>query len=220
MALRIIVPFKLQGAKSRLSPVLSQEEREKLALAMLCDVLDAVSWAGDVTVLTRPGFAQAGLSGSFAVLESSLGLNDAINSIVDDSDRHGWTCDILIVMADLALLTRKDVEGVLQTNGDVVLSPGRGGGTNMILVRNGMFRTRYWGLSFPKHICQVEDLGLDLGVYASYRSGCDIDEPEDLAEIMIHSAGRARSLLAEIGFSLSEDGRAGCVRQSSSNQIF
>ena len=51
----IVVPFRLDGAKSRLSPSLDPDERRKFALAMLRDVLASVRKFGEVTILTRSG---------------------------------------------------------------------------------------------------------------------------------------------------------------------
>ncbi len=217
-SLRIIVPFKQSDAKSRLSSLLSTEERRLLAFAMLIDVLDVVSVFGEVTVLSRPGLNRSALdkcvlskdvpNRSVEVVESSLELNDAINALIETHAGRGWQSDLLIAMADMALLTEDDMKSILKTDGDVVLSPGRGGGTNMILIRSPRFRTCYRGLSFPRHLDLARRSGLDAGIYASYRTGCDIDEPEDLAEVLIHGQGRTKSLLETMGFSLSEKGRA------------
>lgn len=211
--LRIIVPFKQSDAKSRLTSLLSIEERRALAFAMLDDVLDIVSDFGGVTVLSRPGLDRSALDKSILnrdveVVESSLELNDALNALIENHAGRGWPSDLLIAMADLALLTDDDMKSILKTEGDVVLSPGRGGGTNMILIRSPGFRTCYRGLSFPKHLDFARRSGLEAGIYASYRTGCDIDEPEDLAEVLIHGQGRTKSLLETMGFSLSEKGRA------------
>ncbi len=209
---QVIIPFKLNGAKSRLAPVLSPDERRALALDMLEDVLKAVSDVGSVTILAKPIFDGSCLNNNFDVLECDLSLNDALNALVEDRQRKGWSKDLLIVMADLALLTSEDVLNIIQTEGDVVLSPGRGGGTNMILIRNPEFRTQYIGLSFLKHLDFAHKNGMNARIYASYRSGCDIDEPSDLAEILIHSKGETKKLLNTWGFALSEMGRAGCIR--------
>lgn len=211
---RILVPFKLKGAKSRLSPILSPDERALLAISMLKDVLDAVSsaCAGGATILFKPGNTSLRRQGIRAdVRESGLELNEAINSFLEEWADMGWPSDVLITMSDLALLSPEEIRGVLGTEGDVVLSPGRGGGTNLILIRDPGFRTCYQGLSFPKHIDFCRRAGLSVGIYASYFTGCDIDEPEDLAEILIHGCGRSKEVLIKMGFALSESGRAGCI---------
>jgi 2-phospho-L-lactate/phosphoenolpyruvate guanylyltransferase len=209
----IVVPFRLGGAKSRLSPALAPVERRQLAVAMLGDVLRAVHGFGDVTILTRPGFDLRevdGSDGAFCdskILESELDLNDALNEFIARRALHGWPEDLLIVMADLALLFKEEISGILDCPGDVVLCPGRGGGTNMILIRSPVFRTCYTGLSYPKHLAVARQAGLKTAVFESFRAGCDIDEPDDLAEVLLHGQGEAKALLTELGFSLSENAR-------------
>lgn len=206
----IVVPFRLDGAKSRLSPALSSDERREMALAMLRDVLAIVQDFGNLTVLTRPGSDPmeygplADANGNVKIIPADLELNDALNEMIEGEDRQGWPRDLLIVMADLALLAKNDIVGILSCPGDVVLCPGRGGGTNMILIRSPRFRTCYQGLSYPKHIDFARKAGLRLAIYESFRAGCDIDQPEDLAEILLHGQGKARSLLERLGFRLSE----------------
>lgn len=205
---KIIVPFKLNGAKSRLASVLTPEERRLLALTMLRDVLDVVTGFHWATVLSQPGLDIVEVGRDVEILESDLELNDALNSLIAEEASREWPSDILIVMADLALLTGKDVAGILNCDGDVVLCPGRGGGTNMILMRSPKFRTCYQGLSFPKHLAFAKEAGLEATVFESFRAGCDIDEPDDLAEVLIHGCGRTRQTLESMGFYLSEKGRA------------
>jgi 2-phospho-L-lactate guanylyltransferase len=208
----IVIPFKHQGAKSRLYSVLSSGERKLLAFAMLRDVLDAVSGFGWATILSRPGLDMIEIGREVEILESELELNNALNSLIEEEVRRGWPLDILVVMADLAILTEKDVVGILNCDGDVVLCPGRGGGTNMILMRSPKFRVCYKGLSFPRHLTFAKVAGLKVSVFESFRAGCDIDEPEDLAEVLLHGQGETKSVLESLGFSFSGKGRGSLVR--------
>ena len=221
--IRIVVPFKLDNAKSRLAPALLPAERRLLAFAMLRDVLGTVTGFGKVTILSRPGLDAAKIGCDVEIVESELDLNDALNELISDAAAQKWPSDILIVMADLALLTQNDVAGILSCRGDVVLCPGRGGGTNMILIRAPQFRTCYQGLSFPKHLACGQRAGLDVSVFESFRAGCDIDCPEDLAEVLLHGRGESRALLEKMGFSVCEKGRGGSggiVRINSHQHLF
>jgi 2-phospho-L-lactate guanylyltransferase len=214
------VPFKLDNAKSRLAPALKPAERRLLAFAMLRDVLGTVSDYGKVTILSRPGLHAAQVGYDVEIHESELDLNDALNALITDEAMQGWPSDILIVMADLALLTQNDVVGILSCQGDVVLCPGRGGGTNMILIRAPEFRTCYQGLSFPKHLDYARQAGLEVSVFESFRAGSDIDCPEDLAEVLLHSRGKARVLLENMGFSVSNKGRGGRIGKINPSDLF
>jgi len=211
-SVQVVIPFKLENAKSRLAPMLLPEERKQLAYAMLRDVLEAVSGTGLVTILSRPGFHELKLRLDVDVVESGLELNDALNSFIEKWEGMGWPTDLLIVMSDLALLTKDDMLGILGTPGDVVLSPGRGGGTNMVLIRRPEFRTCYTGISFTRHLNFAQRLGMQVGIYSSYRAGCDIDEPTDLTEVLIHGQGVTLRLLKSLGFVLLDDGQRVCAR--------
>ncbi len=211
--IRVLVPFKLDCAKSRLSSVLSSEEREGLALAMLEDVISAVSIVGDVSILLKDPITEAGifdrlrsLSGvesEIEILESPAELDQAINSTIEAEEKNGWPKDLLIAMADLPLMRACDLEELIRTPGDVVIVPGRGGGTNLILIRDPRFRVSYYGTSFLKHLQKAEDLSLSAGVFESFRCASDIDEPSDLVEVLIHGGGRTPELLKDLGFELS-----------------
>lgn len=218
--IKVVIPFKLDCAKSRLSSVLSSEERAKLALAMLEDVIDAVSGFGEVAILMKDPIPDGApfdrlKSRGFDLLECPQELDPALNSMIEAEVRKGWPSDLLIAMADLPLMRPSDVEGLVRTPGDVVIVPGRGGGTNLILIRDPRFRVSYYGLSFLKHVRKAEELGLFAGVYESFRCGSDVDEDPDLVEVLIHGRARTAELLKSLGFALSgkrEKTRGGWVR--------
>lgn len=211
--IQVVIPFKLDGAKSRLAPLLSLEERVGLAQAMLKDVTLTVSSAGPVIILSRSGHNHC-LMPHARVIECDLDLSDALNSLIDNWQKKGWPAHLLIVMADLPLITERDVEGMIHTEGDVVIAPGRGGGTNLLLIRNPFFRVSYHELSFLKHLDLAEKRGLLVSVYYSYRCGCDMDEVSDLPEVLLHGHGLAKEWLEEMGFILSAGkGRAGFLRK-------
>jgi 2-phospho-L-lactate guanylyltransferase len=219
--IKVVIPFKLDCAKSRLSSVLSSEERKDLALAMLEDVIDAVSVLGEVAILMKDPIPDGDPFDSlrsrpgFDVLECPQELDPALNMLIEAEEKKGWPKDLLIAMADLPLMRISDLEELVRTPGDVVIVRGRGGGTNLILIRDPKFRVSYYGLSFKKHLQAAEDLGLSAGVFESFRCGSDIDEPTDLVEAMIHGRGRTPRLLKKLGFELSgkrEKARAGFLR--------
>jgi 2-phospho-L-lactate guanylyltransferase len=217
----VVIPFKLEGAKSRLSPILTQEERMSFAISMLRDVLASTTKYGCPTILARSPDVQACRISdllaqlSFREVRTPLDLNDALNCVIEKAAGDGWHSDLLIVMSDLALIKESDILGMVSAIGDVVLSPGRGGGTNLILIRDPSFRTQYTGHSFSKHLAAASAMGLQVGEYSSFRTAFDMDEPDDLAEILIHGDGESRRFLLSKGFSLSnESGRASCRRVS------
>ena len=214
--MHVVIPFKARGGKSRLSPVLGPAERRSFSCAMLKDVLAAVAvfGQGKRTILSDLDFDPEEMGIDAEVLPSDLELNDALNSLISQQAGLGWPSDMLIVMADLALLREKEIRDILNCPGDVVLCPGRGGGTNMILIRSPEFRTCYRGLSLPRHIAYAQQTGLRLTVFESFRGSCDIDEPQDLTEVLLHNNGEAKMALEMMGFHLSPSSRSAPERRS------
>ncbi len=188
--MRVIIPFKLENPKSRLSSVLSLEERKNLAKNMLLDVVDVVSKFADVTVLVPP---KTHLDIDVDVEEDWRDLNSAINSRIKR--------DTAVIMSDLPLLNERVLERFFSLDGDVVMAPGRKGGTNMLLVRDERFRVSYHYGSFFKHISIAERLGLRVGILDSFYASLDIDEESDLLELLMHGRGkRSAEYLRSIGF--------------------
>jgi 2-phospho-L-lactate guanylyltransferase len=100
------------------------------------------------------------------------------------------------------------------TAGDVVATPGRGGGTNALVVRDPAFRVDYHGASIRDHRRIADEAGLDYREVDSMRLSTDVDEPADLAEVLLHGRGDSADWLRAAGVSLSvDDGRVG-VRRS------
>ena len=52
-----------------------------------------------------------------------------------------------------------------------------------------------------------KEAGLNVSIFESFRAGCDIDEPQDLAEVLLHGEGEAKKALEMMGFYLSWNGK-------------
>jgi 2-phospho-L-lactate guanylyltransferase len=119
-----------------------------------------------------------------------------------------------VVMADLPLATPDALARLFESDGDVVVAPGRGGGTNALVVRDPAFRVNYHGASYRDHRRIAADAGLSVAVVDSMRLATDVDEPADLAEVLLHGEGAARAWLTDAGFELAvADGRVGVTRE-------
>jgi 2-phospho-L-lactate guanylyltransferase len=203
--MEVVVPYRVADPKSRLAPTLDAGEREAFARLMLADVLDAVEATGrEPTVLaTEPVDVDA------PVRVDDRPLTGAVNhALPGEGDEP-----VAVVMADLALATPDALERLFATPGEVVLAPGRGGGTNALLARDPAFHVDYHGASVRDHrrICGAADLEVD--EVDSYRLGTDVDEPADLVEVLLHADGRAADWLAG-RFELDADGgRVGLRRR-------
>jgi len=202
-----LIPYKPKNPKTRLSSLLSAEEREQFAAAMLEDVKAAVKDAMCSPVLVCTELFD---SDDVQVTITDADLNGSLNAILPQS--VGPT---LIIMADLPLADTASVRRVIHTDKDVAIVPGRGGGTNAIFLKEpSRFRVDYYGASFLKHKKIAEDAGLSVDVVDSFRLHTDIDEPWDLVELLIHGTGKSRAYLEELGFVLSTDkGRVGVERK-------
>jgi 2-phospho-L-lactate guanylyltransferase len=206
MSLPAVVPFKTGNPKSRLSGVLDGQERRHFARTMLGDVLKALQGAGcDPYVLSTEPLDL----GDERVVIHPAGLNESLNEVL-----AGTRGPILIMMADLPLVTAETVRQLIRSKKNMAIGPGRGGGTNAIYLSEGSrFRVDYYGASFLKHLRIAEQAGLSIEVIDSFRLHTDVDEREDLVELLIHGTGESRKYLESLGFALAiERGRVGVER--------
>jgi len=206
MSVRAVIPFKPVNPKTRLSPTLNKEERETFAQVMLRDVIDAVQSAGAVpTILSTHPFTCPDAD----VEVASGGLNDTLNCYFGRNNQA-----VLLVMADLPLATPESLLRMMNTNADIAIVPGRGGGTNSLFLKDPQkFRADFYGASFLKHMQIATEFGRSVEVVDSFRLHTDIDERDDLVEVLIHNNGVTRDYLVSLGFSLvTEHGRVGVKR--------
>lgn len=201
--MRVIVPFAAESPKTRLSDVIEPAERSAFATRMLADVLAAVRGAGhDPEVL-----ATAPVDVDAPVTVDDRPLTPAVNAVL----RAG--VPVGVVMADLPLATPAAIDRLIGAPGDVVLAPGRAGGTNALVARHPDFRVDYHGASFLDHLAGARDVGASVAVIDSHRLATDIDEGRDLVEVLIHTDGQAAAWLSEAGFDLAvEEGRVDVSR--------
>lgn len=203
--MRVIVPFAAETPKTRLAEVLEGEERAAFASAMLDDVIAAIRGAGrEPEVLST-----APIDVDAAVTVDDRRLTPAVNATIESSDGP-----LAVVMADLALATAGALRRLFETDGGVVIAPGRGAGTNALVVRAPDFRVDYHGTSFLDHRRGANAVGADVAIVDSYRLATDVDTRADLVEVLVHGDGRAREWLEDAGFELAvERGRVGLRRR-------
>lgn len=195
--MRVVVPFAAEAPKTRLADTLDADERESFAWAMLQDVLVSLRDAGrEPTVL-----ATAPIDVDVAVVVDDRPLTPAVNAVLDTASEP-----VAVVMADLALATPASVSRFLSTPGDVVLTPGRAGGTNAFVTRHSDFRVDYHGTSYLDHLTIAREVGASVFEFDSHRLATDVDERADLVEVLLHGEGRAREWLIEAGFELDISG--------------
>jgi 2-phospho-L-lactate/phosphoenolpyruvate guanylyltransferase len=191
--MKAVIPYKKARAKSRLSPVLSQEEREELVELMLNQVIDSVKAAGieTIDILSPSMYGLENIRGTRVFLDKR-DLNGALNSYLELAEEA-----VLIVMADLPLLSPDHIKEITSTKEDICIVPGKGGGTNVLFIRNpSSYRVRYYGSSFLAHCSIAAESGQNIEVYDSFLASTDIDEPEDLVELLIHGKGASKDYIS------------------------
>lgn len=200
--MEVLVPFSVERPKTRLADVLDAGERASFARAMLADVLGALQTAGhDPTVL-----ATASVEVDVPVEVDERPLTAAVNARLAPP--------VAVAMADLALVTPEALDRLFTPAADVVLAPGLGGGTNALVTCHDNFRTDYHGASYRDHLAAAEAAGASVATVDSLRLAVDVDEPSDLAEVLLHADGEARDWLVDAGFALNvTDGRIGVRRE-------
>jgi 2-phospho-L-lactate guanylyltransferase len=197
----VLVPFAASRPKTRLAGVLGPDERAEFAMEMLRDVCSVVDSAGgSPTVLSTDPIESA-----WPVVVDDRPLTEAVDDRLEPP--------VAVVMADLALATPEAVSGLLEADGDVVLAPGLGGGTNALVVRTPDFRVDYHGASIADHRRIAADVGTATTV-DSFRLAVDVDEADDLAEVLLHGEGRAARWLREAGIELETTGGRVAVSRS------
>lgn len=189
--MRVIVPFAPDAPKTRLAGTLSVDERSAFARAMLDDVIGALDEMGLDPEVLSTGPVDVG----FPVVRDDRALTPAVNAVLRETE--GTTA---VVMADLPLVTTGVLRRLFEAAGDVVLAPGRAGGTNALVVRHPAFQVNFHGTSFLDHLAVARDIGANTSVIDSHRLATDIDEADDFVEVLLHGDGNAREWLEENGF--------------------
>lgn len=191
MTLWAIVPVKpLRRGKSRLAGVLSEDERAALNHYLLAHTLDTLKATPDiehVLVVSRDpaALALAREHGARTVQENGAPqLNIALTRATVVA-RNYATRGVLIIPADLPLITPQDIQAMLEFVHDppvVVVAPDRHRkGTNALLVCPvGLIPYNFGPDSFQRHCELAMKAGARLEVCELPSLGLDVDLPEDL----------------------------------------
>lgn len=191
MSVWAIIPVKpLARAKSRLSMVLTPEQRMQLAENLLRHVITSVRSMPEIAgvlVISRDtkALAIARDAGAHTVQESGAPeLNNALmraTSVV-----KGWRSDaVLVLPADLPLVNAEDVRAMLDLGQDddtiVIATDDHDDGTNAMLIRPpGLIPYAYGTGSYQRHMALAQEAGANVHIYKSERLMLDIDVPADL----------------------------------------
>jgi 2-phospho-L-lactate guanylyltransferase len=186
-----IVPMKpLDAAKTRLSLVLNESQRARLASGLFHHTLDILtgweSLAGIMVVSADPQIWEIAVKYQVNIYKEPdvPGLNTSLNRASVETQRLGAET-ILVIPGDLPFLDRVSLQSMLDVSKQspcVVIAPNKSRtGTNVLLVSpNGVIPYYYGENSFRRHFeaamtAQIPVFTVDLAPLA-----IDIDLPEDL----------------------------------------
>jgi 2-phospho-L-lactate guanylyltransferase len=190
----IALPVKsLDGAKTRLEPILDPLERAALTLAMLEDVLDATlelpAWETWVISPDETVLEIALGRGAHAIAEDTPPLANAVRQLEEEATAR--TADVLaILLPDTPLVTVDALTRALHTLGPVVMAPSADeGGTNLLVRRPPMaIPARFGHDSYRRHLQEAAEADVPSAVVEIDELAFDLDVPGDI--LTVFDAGR------------------------------
>ncbi|MBI2913936.1 MAG: 2-phospho-L-lactate guanylyltransferase [Chloroflexi bacterium] len=205
-----LVPAKaLDQAKGRLAALISEDERRRLALAMLEDVLRALQAVPclDLIAAVSPDadvLARARALGAEAIAEPPTvrGINQALaHALAALTERPDA---LLVVLADVPTASPADITSVvtaLPPGRGIALCPSADSGTSALALRPpDVIRFRFGANSFQAHKREAAARGVPARVLRIDSLARDVDGPEDLRHLMSRPAETAtHRLLARLG---------------------
>jgi 2-phospho-L-lactate/phosphoenolpyruvate guanylyltransferase len=187
-----IVPVKgLNGAKTRLAPLLSPDERAELVRGMLAAVLAACAESESITstLVVTPELELA--PGDVDVL---LDPGDGHATAVASALADGRAADgALVIMADCPLATGGALDRLARAAAPVALVPALDGGLNALALSNpGLFEPVF-GVSdaAARTVERARAAGIEPVVVAEPLLAFDVDRPSDLKRLHCGILSRA-----------------------------
>lgn len=182
----ILIPVKrLDRAKLRLSRRLTPQDRRRLGLAMLADVLRATEkWPQRLVVTDDPDAEAVGIAfGCDLVCDPSTGLNGAILAGSQRAVDAGAT-SLLVLPSDVPLVSSDDVAELFGRPEQVVVVASSDGGTNALMCRPPHAIAPTFGpASARRHLRLAAEAGLSAVRLDLESLRLDIDRFTDLVEL-------------------------------------
>lgn len=207
-----VVPAKrFVHAKSRLTPLLTSDERRMLAGEMLADVLSVLTRArclGGVIVVTSERKLVAIARDAGADVVSDIDCKNTESAAVAVGARRladMGQAGMLVIPADVPLVTVDDVEAIVCRHGaapSVTLVPAsKDRGTNALACSPPLAISCHFGDdSLRAHVETARAAGIAARIVRLERVGLDIDRPDDLTEFLLRpSATRSYAYLMSSG---------------------
>jgi 2-phospho-L-lactate guanylyltransferase len=191
MPLWAIIPIKpLRRGKSRLSTVLTNQERENLNHNLLVRSINCLKQVEAIDQIIVISHDPAALSYSmeYGVRTIHENRNTNINNALRKATRAAIAfsaSSIIIIPADLPLIMPEDINKLIAKSNSamqIIITPDRKMyGTNALYITPpGILDYEFGEWSFKKHIEQAEQKKIRVEIYNNERLGFDLDLPEDL----------------------------------------
>ena len=179
-----IVPVKsLNGAKTRLVPILSPDERAELVRGMLAAVLTACAESESVmstlVVTPEPELAPVGIE---VLLDSGDGHAAAVASALADRRAANGA---LVVMADCPLATGGSLDCLARAAAPVALVPALDGGLNALALSSPSLFEPVFGVpdAALRTVERARLAGIEPAVVDEPLLAFDVDRPSDLKRL-------------------------------------
>ena len=187
-----IIPVKgVVESKSRLVRSLSPQDKKKLVIALLEDVLAAVTesqlFSRVLVVSPDPNVEkEANLPNGIFLHQEGQGLNAGIRRSTLFAMREKAS-SVAVLLADIPMLEPRDLKelySVGSTAPKVVVSPSLKGGTNvMVQEPPNLIAPAYGRWSFSTHLRAAQKAGLAVYSISNSRLSFDVDTLEDLIAV-------------------------------------
>jgi 2-phospho-L-lactate guanylyltransferase len=212
MKLWVIVPVKrFENAKTRLSSILSPDERVTLSVIMLEQTLSVLAAGKMITAILVVSSDERArkLAESYGAEFVFEGNDNGVNSAVSLGDRHAMRSGAdatLVIPQDLPLLNPEEIAELckLAEHEDkcVVICPSqRYDGTNLLLRKPpNVIPTFFDRNSYPSHVSAAEQRRVPVRIYSSDKLMLDIDNPDDLMQLadkMVKNGNRVLDFLKQ-----------------------
>ncbi len=202
MTIALIPVKRLEESKSRLLPELADAARQALTLAMLEDLIEALTRAAciDRIAVTTPDplvARRAEAAGAEVLLRPEPGLNTALEDAAERLAPAPGEA-LLVVLGDVAGALPADFRRLVDEAGDaksgVWLAPSADGGTSALLLRPARaIAFRFGPASATRHRDAAREAGIAYHELPLPSLAIDLDQPEDLSAFLATSGGGART---------------------------
>jgi 2-phospho-L-lactate guanylyltransferase len=208
-----LVPVgRLADAKSRLLHGPDREAAARLTLAMLDDVLQALTAARRIdrvaVVTPDPVVARhAEAAGARAILQETRGLNRGLDDAAAALARPEQD-GLLVILGDVAGATPGDLDAAceaaekLGAPGAILCPSGDGGTAVLVRAPHDAVPSRFGPDSAARHREAAAEAGVSLRELALPSLGLDLDEAGDVRDFLSTDGGgpRTRAVLRDLGW--------------------